>query len=683
MVGEPMERSTSWRLVEEIFTEAMVLPTSQQSAFVEVRCGQDTAVRDQVLNLLGAHREMGGFLQSSVFDLRGQEFGPYRAVEEAGRGGMSVVYKGERIDGSFDNPVAIKVVFADAALLPETKILASLEHANVARLLDAGVTAVGLRYLVMEFVAGTPCSAWAPGHTEPEKLRVFLQICSGVQAAHRSLIVHRGLKPDNVLVNAEGIVKLLDFGIAKQLSPAGTQTALLRAYTPDYASPEQILGRPASTSNDIYSLGVILCEMLTGSMPRPSARVPLDEWLRSIERGEMAVSIEGDLGHIVRKAIHADPSQRYQSAADLACDIEAYLDRRPISARPDSRSYRTRRFVVRNRWPVAGAAVAAVAIGAAAATALWQARLAQQRFELVRKLSNSVLFEINDAVEKLPGSLPARELLVRHGVEYLDSLSKTAGANTGLQTEIARAYLRLSMITGNGALDLGRGQDALGFSRRAEAIMRQVVSRQPGDAEAGHWFLTSLDTVRSYLERNGKLDGAPPLLAEMGAVAEERLRRSPGEFLALMDAVRVHAVTAEHYALQPNGRGPVDVVLRAAVDGYRRAVAAKPQDQEAQLELSRSLFGLAQWHDDRYELKPAREYLTESLRLATKLAADGELLAPQAVMAISNQLANVAKQEGNFEESMRLFEQQRPFARTVAEANPVAASPKKDLGALF
>lgn len=677
-----MAQSDRWRKVEEIFSEALARPTVHQRSFVEARCGTDAEVRDQVIELLGASRDMGGFLQTNVFDLRGQTFGSYRAVEEAGRGGMSVIYRGERIDGSFDKPVAIKVVFADAALLPETRILASLEHPNVARLLDAGVTPLGLRYLVMEFVEGVPCTDWANGRSEAEKLRVFLRICDGVQAAHRALIVHRDLKPENVLVTAEGTVKLLDFGIAKQLAPVGGQTAGLRAYTPDYASPEQILGKPASTANDIFSLGVILCEMLTAKRPYQLTGIPLDEVLDTIERGAPRVSIEGDLGHIVRKALQAAPDERYPSAADLGRDVENYLAHRPIAARPVSFGYRARKFLARNRWPVAAAAVVAVALGTAIATALWQARLARQRFDLVRKLSGSVLFELHDAVEKLPGSLPAREVLVKRSIEYLDGLAQTAGSNTELQTEIARGFMRLSHITGNSYKDLGRAEEGAMHAERALEIMRAAMARAPRDLDVRHQYFAALDTRLNSFLRKRDLAKAKPMLQQLTETAQVTLSLFPREAVANLDFARSKDVTSSLLEIEDPGSKEVPVALAAAVAAYRQVLAMKPDDLDAKIDMSRCLFELAAWHHARDPVK-SKQYALEAYGITKPLAEAGQGTGAQGVIALIGILANLARQEGDFEESSRLFREQLGLARKAVEAEPASASPKGDLGAAY
>ena len=440
-----MPDQSTWDRVGELFAAAIDLPPAGRAAFVEARTADAPAVRAQVLELLASHDEMGDFLAAPALDFRGQLFGPYRAGDEIGRGGMSVVYRGHRVDGVVEKEGAIKVILAQSPApieKSETTILAALDHPDICRLIDAGATPLGFRYLVMELVEGEPLN----GRRRPESdaLALFTRICAAVQHAHGSLIVHRDLKPENILVTPSAAPRILDFGIAKILDPdpdAG-QTQGLRAFTPDYASPEQILGHPVTTAADVYSLGAVLCELLTGHPPRPLAGLPVAELAAAVDREVTPLPIPGDLGRIVAKALRLDPSERYESAAALGRDVERYRRNEPVAARPPSPGYLFRKFVDRHRVPVTAAALAAAALAVTAGVAFHQARVAAQRFEQVRSLGNTVLYEIHDAVAPIPGSAKARQIILDRAEGYVKALS----ADPDVQTEAAATRARLHSL---------------------------------------------------------------------------------------------------------------------------------------------------------------------------------------------------------------------------------------------
>ncbi|HEU4786587.1 MAG TPA: serine/threonine-protein kinase, partial [Gemmatimonadaceae bacterium] len=276
-----------WQQIKEVFDAAVALPGADRDAYLAVACAGDSDLRRELDSLLAAHGQASaGFLETplpalSLFDEGlvgpGSRVGPYLALDRIGRGGMGDVFAALRADGQFEQKVALKIVrsgFATADLLErfraERQILAGLDHPNIARLLDGGATANGAPYLVMELVEGVPvdeyCSARALSVSE--RLQMFLQICSAVQYAHQRLVIHRDIKPGNILVTADGVPKLLDFGIAKMLDPAGgTKETMLRPFTLEYASPEQVRGELVSTASDVYGLGVVLYQLLTGRLP--------------------------------------------------------------------------------------------------------------------------------------------------------------------------------------------------------------------------------------------------------------------------------------------------------------------------------------------------------------------------------------------------------------------------------
>ena len=423
-----------WLRVEALFARLLELPPQERRERLR-QCGEDTAVRGEVAAMLNAEEGETAFLAEPVQVspvgapppepvAQGTRYGPWHILGTLGRGGMGEVYLAERADGAYQQKVALKILKrgldTDALLarfLRERRILAQLTHPNIAHLIDAGATPEGRPYLVMEQVDGLPITDWCKEQRVPLRriLELMCEVCEAVHAAHRSLVVHRDLKPSNVLVNRAGEPKLLDFGIAKLLGePDGEATGLgTTPVTLQYAAPEQILGAPVTTAADVYSLGVLLYQLLTGRLPREYAS--LAAAAVSLNRGEQALTrpsaalrgkpvdnappmprpreLEGDLDLIVLKCLQPDPERRYRSASELADDLRNFLAQRPILARPDSFAYRSGRFVRRNRVAVIGAVAVLVALVGGAAGVLWQARRAEmeaQRAEHVKDLVLSV-----------------------------------------------------------------------------------------------------------------------------------------------------------------------------------------------------------------------------------------------------------------------------------------------------
>ncbi|HVR40581.1 MAG TPA: serine/threonine-protein kinase [Thermoanaerobaculia bacterium] len=486
-LGAPSE--AFWDRVRHLFHAVVELAPHTRAAFLDRECA-DADARAEVESLLAAHDEAGTFLGKSIWELidtndharlTGRTIGAYRLVHPLGHGGMGSVFLAVRDDEQFSQRVAIKLVrggAAGAALVrrfrQERQILAALEHPNIARLLDGGTTFDGLPYLVMEYVDGTPIHEYCRGKSTPEKLKLFLNLCDAVQYAHRSLVIHRDIKPANVLVTADGVAKLLDFGIAKLMSdtvPVPADATITRLMTPEYASPEQLLGKPVTTASDVYSLGVLLFELLTEQKPF-GERTPLSE---PPLPSTITKPLRGDLDNIVLMAMEVDPARRYGSVEKLADDIRRHLSGHPVAARRATFGYRAAKFVRRNRFYVTAViAMLAVAIIAFAAT-LRQKRLAEHRFEQVRTLARSVVFELHDAIAPLPGSTPARALLVQRALVYLDALAADAEDNKPLQLELIGAYLKIGDVQGKPyAANLGDTRGAMASYRKALAIAEAV-----------------------------------------------------------------------------------------------------------------------------------------------------------------------------------------------------------------
>jgi tetratricopeptide (TPR) repeat protein len=472
-------------------------------ARAELLAGADPRVRAEVESLLAAHDEPTPFLEQSIWHfidaqqgqrLAGSMIGQYRVVRQLGRGGMGTVFLASREGDAFTQRVAIKLVRGGDLLVQrfrqERQFLASLEHPNIARLIDGGTTADGLPYLVMEYVDGTPIDDYcrARALSVADKLRLFLQLCDAVQHAHRALIIHRDIKPANVLVTADGVAKLLDFGIAKLVS-TGEQlddhhdAPATRVMTPQYASPEQLLGRVVTTSTDVYSLGVLLFELLTDSKPFHAAtRLPNTE-APAPSSVANARALRGDLDTIVLAALEVDPARRYGSVEKLADDVRHYLSGHPVTARRSTFGYRATKFVRRNLLAVAAGVAIVVVTAVAFAATLHQKRLAERRFDEVRSLARSVVYELHDAIAPLPGSTPARALLVRRALVYLDNLGEESDDNT-LRMELAGAYLKIGDVQGRPyQANLGDTAGAMTSYGKSLSIALAAAAEEPEDPE--------------------------------------------------------------------------------------------------------------------------------------------------------------------------------------------------------
>ncbi len=430
----------------------------------------------------------GQLLDESEEATERRRCGPYRLLRLIGHGGMGSVYLAERADGEVEQRAAIKLLryggddpaFRDR-FLRERQILARLSHPAIGRLLDAGHTAGGQPYLAMDYIEGIPIDAYSERLDLSGKLRLFRQVCDAVSYAHSNLIVHRDLKPSNILVDREGRPKLLDFGIAKILDASQDQertSTALHALTPQYASPEQVSGEAITTASDVYSLGVLLYRLLTGRFPYEIPALTPTAVAHVVCEVEPAPpDVSDDLDNILLMALRKDPSRRYFSVQHLADDIDRALANRPVMARPDTIGYRAAKFVRRNRVSVSAATLALAAIIAGSVVAIYQARIAEQRFQQVRKLAHTFVFDLHDEIANLEGSTKARQMMVRTGLEYLDNLAKNAGGNLDLQSEIAAAYMKIGDAEGNpNKSNLGQTADAVASYRKAGDIYQRIAA---------------------------------------------------------------------------------------------------------------------------------------------------------------------------------------------------------------
>jgi tRNA A-37 threonylcarbamoyl transferase component Bud32/tetratricopeptide (TPR) repeat protein len=436
-----------WARLEQLFAEASTLPSEARAAFLQFGCGEDTELRSEIDGLLRWHDAPGALdtaphasetrLPLPSLSL-GDRLGPWRIERLIGRGGMGEVYLATRVDAAFEQRAALKLLRHEAVgemarFHAERRILATLEHPGIARLLDGGMAADGRPYTVMEYVEGRTLTDYCREHRSSlnERLALFAQVCDAVAFAHRNLIVHRDLKPDNIVVNADGGVKLLDFGIAKLLDTAATDVTIA-PFTPDYAAPEQRSGEAVTTATDIYALGVLLFELLTDERPLRTRGLPSAQALKMIfEREAPAPSriaqtkldapvsarlLNGDLDAIVAKCLRKEPGRRYDTVNALVHDVQCHLRKEPVLAREGARLYVVGRLLRRYRWAVAAVAALILTLAAGLAGTAWQARRANVQAARATATKDFLLgvFRANDArvaSEKARGQTTARELL--------------------------------------------------------------------------------------------------------------------------------------------------------------------------------------------------------------------------------------------------------------------------------
>ncbi|MFQ5748778.1 MAG: tetratricopeptide repeat protein [Planctomycetota bacterium] len=549
-----------WERVKELFAEAQERDPGERSAFLLSACGEDAALRKEVESLLAAYDQAPTFLEAPAAEnfsdpgeadredparaFVGRTVGAWRLERLLASGGMGAVFLASRADHAFEKQVAVKFLRGGfdsgevrQRFLTERQTLASLNHPNIASLLDGGTTPDGQPFLVMEFVEGLPLDRYCDEHrlgTRP-RLEIFRSVCSAVQYAHQKLIIHRDLKPANILVTPDGIPKLLDFGIAKILDPefagpvAGATLGPLSWMTPEYASPEQVRGEAVSTATDVYSLGVILYQLLTGHRPyrfknrsrteiervvanetplRPSTVVvrSQEETTRdgtvratrtpeSISRArgqqpfQLRAHLSGDLDAIVLQALRKEPERRYASVRDFSEDLRRYLEGLPVTARPDTMAYRSSRFIRRHKLGVGAATLVFLSlIGGILATAR-QARIAadeaaraRQEAQTARRTVEFMLkgYEVADPFENPGETVTARELLEQQAaqIDKDEELAKEPEVRARLMEGIGRAFLGLHL-------------DKRGVALLAKA--RDLMEEAPGENELSladtlHWL---------------------------------------------------------------------------------------------------------------------------------------------------------------------------------------------------
>ncbi len=549
--------SPKWSKVEDFFNEALELPPDARPAFLQKIATLHPGLEKEIETLLEAHDKASDFLETPGIEqiysnksnelennLIGKTVGAYKVEQCIGEGGMGVVYQAKRVDGEFEKKAAIKFVkdqIGSDLLLKrfqnERQALASLSHPNIAKIIDAGTFQNKHPYFIMEYIDGIRIDKYCIKNNlgVNQTLKLFLKVCSAVQYAHRNLIIHRDLKPSNLLVTKTGEPILLDFGIAKLLDPKISSHAQTltqshqRIFTPDFASPEQIKGENISTAADIYSLGVNLFKILTGALPfkteqkstfevekiivegqpqKPSTA--LKEKLTLLEAEPHSQShqkkspklLTGDLDNIILKAIRKEPTERFLSVEQFAADIQNYLNGRPVSASKSTLKYRTSKFLKRHKTGVIFTTVILASLVAGVVGIAWQAQIAEQernkavrRYDQVRQLSNTLIFDVHGAIEDLPGTTTARKLVMSNALEYLDKLSQEEN-DPLLLIELAQAYEKIGNVLGNPTnANLGDLSGATQSYLKAKRLIESVSWDQGVDTQ----ILTSLASINRTL----------------------------------------------------------------------------------------------------------------------------------------------------------------------------------------
>jgi tetratricopeptide (TPR) repeat protein/tRNA A-37 threonylcarbamoyl transferase component Bud32 len=700
--------SDRFRQCEELFHAAAALSGRERAELLEQACAGDPGLRVEVERLLAAHARAGDFIASPAIagaadwfpreeSWSGRRVGPYRILSEIGRGGMGAVYLAERADGQYEQRVALKLIKRGmdteqvlARFRSERQILASLDHPHIARLLDGGSTDEGVPFFAMEYIEGEPIDAYADRQdlSVEDRIRLFLHVCAAVAYAHQHLVVHRDIKPLNILVTPDGTPKLLDFGIAKVLhdgADEATSTVTgMRLLTPEYASPEQVEGQHATTASDVYALGVVLYELLTGRSPyRLRSRAPLDVVVAvrttDPERPSVAGStdkirrrLRGDLDVILLTALRKEPTRRYPSVEQFAGDLRRHLEGLPVRARPDTFRYRAGKFVRRNRGAVAAATVVMLALVAGTVATAWQARearaaqaRAERRFADVRRLANAILFDYHDAIKDLRGARPVRERLIHDALGYLDTLAREAHGDASLQRELAAAYKRWGDLQTGDATNLADNDGAARSYAKALGMLDALLRSDSAnvqvrrDAAAAELALGKIVWGRGNLTAAlGHAERARGLLEPLVAAAPD----DTGLRLQLSSALdRLGEISLEAGDIAGSLR-----YHRAALERLESAPAAERQRPLVRYQISVAYGHLADTQSEADDLPGALQSHRRSLALRAELAKEFPENATYAdnVMNARYYLAATLGKMGQWGEALTLYRENLALSPT-------------------
>ena len=709
-----MSATARWQRVRELFHACIELDPAQRDALLRQECAADASLKAEVESLLASLAASSTFMETpaaAAFSPSdepswiGRTLGNYKIISLLAAGGMGEVYRAIRADGLYPQAVAIKLIRRELAgqvmlsrFRAEREILAALQHPNIARILDAGITEAGLPYIVMELVEGEPIDRYCEHHglSVRQRLELFMDVCAAVHFAHQHLTVHRDLKPGNILVTHDGVVKLLDFGIAKVLDAGSSAAALTlqHAMTPEYSSPEQIRGEPITTATDIYSLGVILYRLLTGRSPYRSLHTDPYALAREVcdtepvkpsanVAQELAFSgrqLAGDLDSIVLMALRKERDRRYESAQQFSADVQRYLDNRTVAARPRTWAYSASRFIARNRAVSLASALLAVVLVAGILATQRQARIAaaerdraQRHFDSVRQLANSFMFDIHDEIAKLPGSIKARQLLVNKALTYLDLLAHEPGSDAALQLELAEAYVRVGRVQGQvGYNNLGDHAAALKSFQQAIALLEHALGNDPASRPEAIQLARAYNLASANLETLGHPAEALDMISKELDLMQRRLTLVP-------DSAEILARVGHSFYRRSqfrSGRGdPAGGIADAqrAVELYEKVVTKAPEYKHRD-NLSFAYSNLAEMQlksDDPASRAKGIGSLRKALATMLEITANkqNDVEAQRHLAVAAGELGAALGTVGQPREGLPYIEQSLPIFRTLYEAD--------------
>jgi non-specific serine/threonine protein kinase/serine/threonine-protein kinase len=722
---EQSEEKIRWAKVKDLLAEALKLPSSERKQFLDHACASEPSIHSEVLSLLNYEQSEDQKTEPGKFQdyfKQPEKIGPYKILRSLGQGGMGSVFLAARADDQYRKQVAIKLIRKDIAnefvlhrFLNERQILAALDHPNIARLLDGGKTEDGLPYLVMDYIEGLSLPDYCDQNrlNTEERLRLFQQLCDAVQYAHQRLVIHRDIKPGNILVTNEGTPKLLDFGIAKLLTPelaAGSFDATgtsMRLMTPQYASPEQVKGETITTATDVFALGIVLYELLTGHSPYEQTGGMIHELVRAIcetepERPSTAVRktgevrkeesvrlitpetvsvtrgtdphrlqrrLRGDLDNIVLKALRKDPKDRYATVDQFSEDLRRHLNGLPVMARQATWTYRARKFVYRNRVAVIAAMILFVVLTGGILAVNQQRLRAERRFNDVRTLARAVVFDYHDRIADLPGSTPVRKKLVEDALQYLDSLASEASEDPELQRELAAAYIKIGDVQGNSNMDnIGDIQGALASYKKALGLREAQAASTPSDSKLQNELAESHMRIGDVLSDTGELQPAHDSYERAMNLLEGLKAPKDDDFQQLADVYfRIADVKGNPFL--PNLGNPTN-----ALEYHRKALAilerlsTTPEVQSSLVNSHRTLSGILLAVGD---LNQSERHARQAMSIAGSLS-QAETESVRAGKALANareSLGRVLMTKGNWDEALVVYQQILEADQALAKAD--------------
>ena len=737
--------AAKWQNIKRLMSATLDLPESERAVFL--RREPDTEIRREVEKLLVAHAKSEKLfdrpfvaeygLSENGFEenLVGAKIDNYRILEKIGEGGMGTVFLAEHAGEDFSQKVALKLIKrgmdTGAVLrrfLMERHILAQLEHPFIARLFDGGSTPDGLPYFVMEYVEGESIKKFCENHCfdTKERLELFRKVCEAASYAHQKLVVHRDIKPSNIIVTENGTPKLLDFGIAKLLSPdwhASEREATatnLHLMTPEYASPEQLRGKITTVSTDVYSLGVVLYELLTGARPfdlrsknalEAAAEILTKEPLlpssvvsasvvssrfqapgsksetnannngrRTKDEGQNTnpkskiqnpKSLRGDLDNIILKAIRREPESRYASVQEFSEDIRRHLAGLPVSATADSTRYRVSKFIGRHRRGAALAAFVSLVIFALSGLSIYQGAVAMrerdkanERFEKLRDVARLLMTDTHDSLSKIPGTVQIQKSLAEKSVDLLDSIYDENNADPQFLSEIAQSYEKLCRSQLWQFRNFEQSQKSC---TRAVEIRRRVINLEPDRLQRKNELVSSLANFSEIIAAKGEKDFLLKINSEIEALRREVAAKEPTEknlsnlayqLLGSSSNFKHWGMTAEYEARQKEG----GEIMQRMIDGYEGRQLTPPEKTELAWHLmwrAKSALGLG---DDE---KARRDFELAAALAESAYRADNSLQSAfNHTSRVHRSLGEIYEKRGDYRKAFEMYKFSYDWLRT-------------------